>query len=95
MSEQQGLDFGKVEVLRKHMLLTVQQLCQLFGVTRMTYYGWLKGKKIRHANDFKVRKVLKQLLTIMNQHEWPTPDVIGASSKERFDKLQELIGTDD
>lgn len=94
MREQPPLDFGKVEALRKHMLITVQQLSELLGVSRMTYYGWLKGKNIRAHNDFKVRRILKQLLTIMHEHEWPTPNVIGISSKERFEKLKELIGDD-
>jgi excisionase family DNA binding protein len=94
MSEQPALDFGKVEALRKHMLLTVQQLCKLFGVSRMTYYSWLKGKNIRHHNDAKVRRVLKVLLATMHQHEWPTPDVIGSSSVERFQKLKDIIGDD-
>lgn len=95
MSEQPPLDFAKVEVLRKHMLLTVKQLCELFGVTRMTYYGWLKGKNIRSYNDFKVRKTLKALLTIMNEHQWPTPEAIAMTSKERFEHLVALIGDND
>lgn len=95
MSEQPPLDFDKVEVLRKHMLLTVKQLCELFKVTRMTYYGWLKGKGIRAYNDYRVRRCLKQLLTVMNEHQWPSPDVIGLSSKERFEHLVSLIGDND
>ena len=95
MSEQPPLDFAKVEALRKHMMLTAQQLSKLFGVSRMTYYSWLKGKNIRPFNDAKVRRVLKQLLSIMHEHEWPTPDVIGISSVERFEKLQSIIGDDD
>jgi transcriptional regulator with XRE-family HTH domain len=95
MSEQPALDFGKVESLRKHMLLTTQQLCKLFGVSRMTYYGWLKGKNIRKHNDFKVRRRLRQLLAVMHEHEWPTPDVIGVSSVERFEKLKKLLGEDE
>ena len=95
MNEQPKIEFGKVEVLRKHMLLTVEQISELFDVTRMTYYGWLKGKAMRRVNEYKVRRVLKQLLNVMNQHEWPTPEAIGAGSKQRFLILKQLIDEDE
>jgi hypothetical protein len=88
------IDFAKVEALRKHMLLTVGDIADLFGVTRATYYAWLKGKPIRKSNDAVVRTVLKQLLAVMTQHSWPMPEVIAADQKQRKERLQELIGQD-
>lgn len=88
------LDFAKVEALRKHMLLTVQDISDLFGVTRATYYGWLRGKPIRKTNDATVRAVLKQLLAVMTQHSWPMPEIIAADQKQRKERLQELLGQD-
>lgn len=85
------LDFTKVEVLRKHMLLTIENMCTLFDVTRMSYYGWLKGRPPRKSNDAQVRRVLKQLLAVMTDHQWPMPDVIGANQKERFRLLMEIL----
>jgi DNA-binding XRE family transcriptional regulator len=41
------LDFRKVEALRKHMLLTTSDMSELLKVSRMTYYGWVKGKPLR------------------------------------------------
>lgn len=86
-----SLDFAKVEALRKHMLLTVRDISDLFGVTRATYYGWLRGKPIRKTNDATVRAVLKRLLAVMTQHSWPMPEIIAADQKQRKERLQELL----
>ena len=93
MIESPPLDFTKVETLRRHMLLTVGNLAELFGVSRMTYYGWMKGKPLRKSNDETVRRVLKQLLDVMKNHQWPMPEVIASDQKVRFSRLQELLNT--
>jgi len=85
------LEFSKVEALRKHMLLTTADMAALMGVSRMTYYGWVKGKPIRTANDAAVRTMLRKLLNVMTVHSWPTPDVIVASREQRVEKLKELL----
>lgn len=85
------IDFAKVDALRKHMLMTRVDMAKLLGVSRATYYGWLAGKPIRKTNDAKVRAVLKQLLHIMTEHSWPTPEVIAADPKERREMLSSLL----
>lgn len=89
-----AIDFTKVEALRKHMLLTVQDMSDLFGVTRATYYGWLRGKPIRKSNNATVRSMLKRLLAVMTQHSWPMPEVIAADQKQRKERLQQLLDQD-
>lgn len=89
-----AIDFTKVEALRKHMLLTVQDMADLFGVTRATYYGWLRGKPIRKSNDATVRGMLKRLLAVMTEHSWPMPEVIAADQKRRKERLQQLLNQD-
>lgn len=91
MTEPQPLDFTKVETLRRHMLLTTGDMSTLFGVSRMTYYGWVRGKPIRATNDATVRRVLKKLLMVMSEHNWPTPDVIVANRTDRMQRLSELL----
>ena len=93
MTDQPPLDFAKVETLRRHMLLTTGNMSTLFGVSRMTYYGWVKGKPLRKSNDVTVRRVLRQLLDIMKNHQWPMPEVIASDQRERFSRLQELLNT--
>ena len=84
------LDFTKVEALRRHMLLSVRDIAMVLGVSRMTYYGWLKGKPLRKSNDAKVREKLRDLLDIMKEG-WPQPEVIALESVARRQRPLELL----
>jgi DNA-binding XRE family transcriptional regulator len=84
------LDFKKVEALRKHMLLTTSNMAELLEVSRMTYYGWVKGKPVRKKNDERVRDMLRQLLAIMGDG-WPMPKIIAIEQKDRFKSLLEVL----
>jgi DNA-binding XRE family transcriptional regulator len=94
MTNPSPLDFKKVEALRKHMLLTTSNMAELMGVSRMTYYGWVKGKPLRKKNDDKVRDILRRLLIILNDG-WPQPDVIALEQKLRFQRLLEILGNNE
>ncbi len=94
MTPKPPLDFNKVEALRKHMLLTTSDMSELLGVSRMTYYGWVKGKSLRAANDESVRTMLRKLLAVMSNHGWPMPEVIAASQKQRKERLVEILNTE-
>jgi DNA-binding XRE family transcriptional regulator len=85
------LDFGRVEALRKHMLLTTSDMAELLGVSRMTYYGWVKGKTLRKSNDESVRVMLRRLLAVMRDHGWPMPEVIAADQKQRKERLVAIL----
>ena len=87
------LDFSKVEALRKHMLLTTLDMSELLGVSRMTYYGWVKGKPLRKSNDESVRAMLRKLLDVMTQHNWPTPEVIASDQKQRKERLMVILNS--
>jgi DNA-binding XRE family transcriptional regulator len=88
---QTPIDFTKVEALRKHMLLTTNDMASVFGVSRMTYYGWVRGKPLRKSSNEAVRTVLKQLLSLMVDDKWPTPDVIAMEQKQRKERLDECM----
>ena len=94
MTNMPPLDFTKVEALRKHMLLTTGNMAELMGVSRMTYYGWVKGKPIRKKNDEKVRDVLRQMLTMLSDG-WPQPEIIALDQKQRFQRLLEILDKHD
>ena len=85
------LDFAKVEALRKHMLLTTLDMAELLGVSRMTYYGWVKGRTLRKANHEAVRAMLKRLLAVMTDHSWPMPEVIASTQKQRKERLLAIL----
>lgn len=76
------------------MLLTGVQMAKLLGVSRVTYYTWVKQDvpKIRKGNDKRIRGVLRELLATM-QGGWPADEVKGLTSDKRFEKLLELMPT--
>jgi len=84
------LDFIKVEALRKHMLLTASQMATFLGVSRVTYGGWVKGKPIRKGNDANARAALRTMFTVIQDHQWPMPEVIAMTPKLRYETLLEL-----
>ena len=90
MTNTPPLNFKKVEALRKHMLLTTSNMAELLGVSRMTYYGWVKGKPVRKKNDDKVRDILRKMLSILNDG-WTQPEVIALEQKQRFERLLEIF----
>jgi DNA-binding transcriptional regulator YiaG len=94
MTPKPPLDFAKVEALRKHMLLTTGDMAELLGVSRMTYYGWVKGKPLRKSNDEAVRAMLRRVLAVMSNHSWPMPEVLAANQKQRKARLVELLNVD-
>jgi hypothetical protein len=65
-------------------------MAELLEVSRMTYYGWVKGKPIRQKNDGKVREILRKMLSILNDG-WPQPEIIALEQKERFKRLLEIF----
>lgn len=91
MTKTNSLDFSKVEALRKHMLLTAAQMAELFGVSRVTYYSWVKGKPIRSANEQKVKAMLKKLLVVITEYNWPTPEIVAATPQQRMEALLKLL----
>jgi len=85
------LNFEQVEALRKHMMINTTQMSKLIGVSRVTYSGWLKGKPVRKSNDAKARAALKRMFSVLEQHQWPMPEVIGMTPLHRFNTLLELL----
>jgi len=66
-------------------------MAELLGVSRMTYYGWVRGKPLRKSSDEAVRAMLKRLLAVMTDHGWPMPEVIASSQKQRKERLLEVL----
>jgi len=85
------IDFQKVESLRRHMLLNTADMAQLLGVSRVTYYNWVKGKPVRKNNVITVKQKLRGLLNVMTVHSWPPPNVIAMDPKQRLEKLLEVL----
>ncbi len=91
--QSKAIDFQKIEALRKHMLLTVDNMVKVYGTSRVSYYNWLKGKHMRATTASHIRKVTKQLAICVAQHNWPNEMVFVANQAERLELLQNLIAT--
>jgi len=86
-----SVDFNKVEALRKHMLITTREMAELFGVSRVTYYGWVRGQSIRPKNVEQVTSMVRILLSIIRDHQWPTREVVGLAQAMRKHRLLALV----
>lgn len=89
------LDFEKVELVREKMQLTIGDMAKLFGVTRATYYAWVRGGKIRQHNVAKVKDTLRQVLPLLRSGEWPPSGSSKMSSGDRLDSLLEILGAEE
>jgi DNA-binding XRE family transcriptional regulator len=85
------IDFGKVETLRQHMLMTSGQMAQVLGVSRMTYYNWLRGKPVSKPNGDVARQAIRNLIFLMSAHQWPSDEVAKMSSAQRHERLLALL----
>jgi hypothetical protein len=54
----------------------------------------VKGKPLRKSNDESVRAMLRKLLDVMTQHNWPTPEVIASDQKQRKERLMVILNSD-
>lgn len=91
MTEQRGVTFDKIDALRRHMLLTHSQMARLLGVSRVTYYSWRKVGRPAERSAPRTRAILKDLLRVMTEHEWPSPAVVAMDPDDRLLELQKLV----
>ena len=85
------LDFAKVEVLRRHMVLTSAQMAKLIGVSRVTYYNWVHGKPVRTKNEAAVKSTVRKLIALANEQKWPTKEALALPAGRKFERLLALI----
>ena len=85
------LDFEKVELVREKMALTIGDMAKLFAVSRATYYKWINGGPIRERNEKKVKDILRQLLPLLKEGEWPPTNAKQMNSEQRLTSLLEIL----
>jgi DNA-binding XRE family transcriptional regulator len=86
------IDFAKVEVLRRHMLLSVSDMAQVLGVSRVTYYSWVRGKQPRLSNMGRVKSKIRKMLVLLTEKGWPSTAVLEMAQPSRVQHLIELLG---
>ena len=88
---QTTLNFEKIEVLRRHLMLTTTEMAEIFGVSRITYYNWVNGTPLRAKNLANAKKVVRKLIAIVKQFNWPTEEVRQLDQKQRLERLLALM----
>jgi DNA-binding XRE family transcriptional regulator len=88
---QTTLNFEKIEVLRRHLMLTTTEMAEVFGVSRITYYNWVHGTPLRTKNLNNAKKVIRKLVAIVKQYNWPTEEVRQLGQKQRLQRLLALL----
>lgn len=91
MTDLKPLAFSKIESLRRHMLMTKSQMARLLGVSRVTYYNWEKSGGPSMRNLGHTKAMLKEMLRIMTEYDWPMPSVVAMDQDDRLIELQKLI----
>jgi len=85
------LNFAQVEEVRRQMLITTSTMAKVFGVSRMTYFKWVKGEPMHKTRIEHTRSCMRKVLAVVMEHNWPTPEVAGLTPKERGERLLALI----
>lgn len=81
------IDFVKVETLRKHLMLTQSDMAQVFGVSRITYLSWIKGTPLRRKNLANAKRIVRRILGLIKEHDWPTIEVRNLEHQVRLERL--------
>lgn len=86
------LNFRDVDQFRKtRLLISAKRMSEFFGVSRMTYYRWVKHGDVQERFDARNREVMTQLISFCREHNWPDADTRKLTQAQRYDKLTALL----
>lgn len=87
-----GLSFQLVEKFRKDNLhISSEQMAELLGVTRMTYYRWKTGGPIRRTRGQHASALVASLVEVVRSGQWTSDEAKSYPREERLTKLKELL----
>lgn len=78
-------------MFRVKLKLTTSDMAEIFGVSRISYYKWRKGGKMRPAMQQRVETALRQIIRVVNEQRWPSGSEMRLSSTKRAKRLIELM----
>jgi transcriptional regulator with XRE-family HTH domain len=85
------IDFSKVEILRKHIGLSIDDVAVAMEVSRVSYYSWLRGGGMRKGTASRARKIIKILLDLYRDPVWQK-EVRPQSPDVRRERWLALVG---
>ena len=86
-----AIDPNKLELLRKRLLLSKSGMASIFGVSRVTYHGWLDGRDMRKSNYDYVKSTLRRLVALIKDSDWPDEGVKAMTYQQRRAELDRLL----
>lgn len=87
-----SLNFESVDVLRRNMLISVTDWVDLLGMSRDTYYSYMRGEtNPTPRREERLRGLLRELVTLVAERGWPSADVMIAKGKDRPAMLRQEL----
>jgi|TARA_R110000868_G_scaffold21613_11_gene89461 DNA-binding XRE family transcriptional regulator len=80
-----------MEECRTNLKLRVVDMAKVIGVSRITYYKWMKGGNMRHTTLTGVEAILRKITHIMREQHWPSGPEMTISSERRAERLLSLL----
>jgi len=80
-----------IELLRVKLKLQVNDMAEIFGVSRIAYYKWVRGGAIRPAHAAEVAVFLRKAVRVLKEQDFPTSAEARMKSADRAKRLLELM----
>lgn len=90
MTTPKPIDFAKVEILRGRLGLSTSDVSTAMGVSRMTYYQWVRGGNMREAHARRARTVIRAMLDLLKDKAW-FEQVLPAGADARRKRLLAIV----
>lgn len=65
-----GVSFDDIENMRRQCGLTAAEFCEVLGVSRASYYAWLRGGEIRNSNKNRLLQFVSKLEALSASAHW-------------------------
>lgn len=79
-----------IELLRVKLKLQVNDMAEIFGVSRIAYYKWVRGGAMRPAHAAEVAVFLQRTVRVLKEQDFPTSAEAKMKSSDRAKRLLEL-----
>lgn len=83
--------YENLEKLRNYLKLRVEDIIDLVGVSRPTYYGWRNGRKMNSFSSANALATIQNLLKVGKHPDWKRWDNIHLTNTRRKEILNEIL----
>lgn len=83
--------YDSLEKLRNYLKLRVEDIIDLVGVSRPTYYGWRNGRKMNSFSSASALDTIHKLLKVGKHPDWKKWENIHLTNIRRKEILAEIL----